>query len=61
MSLVLDFADSLLKVVRPEALDENSALKLNQSKVALANAREKYGDGEKICRSIDDGDIKKRD
>ena len=61
MSLDLDFADSLLKVVRPEALDENSALMLNQSKVALANAREKYGDAEKICRSIDDGDIKKRD
>ena len=32
MSLDLNFADSLLKVVRPEALDENSALMLNQSK-----------------------------
>ena len=61
MSLDLNFADSLLSVVRQEAMDENTKLMFNINKISLANAREKFGEGEKICRSIEDSDIKKCD
>ncbi len=61
MSLDLNFADSLLGVVRQEAIDENTRLMFNINKISLANAREKFDDGEKICRSIDESDIKKCD
>ena len=53
MSLDLDFADSLLSVVRPGALDNGTSLLLEKSKVALANARGLYENGVKVCRSMD--------
>lgn len=59
MSLDLDFADSLLTVVRNEVLDKNTTTNLTKVKVALANAREKYGDGVKICNAADQDSIKK--
>ena len=61
MSLDLNFADSLLNVVRQEALDENTKLMFNINKISLANAREKFSDGEKICRSVEESEIKKCD
>lgn len=61
MSLDLDFADSLLSVIRQEAMDENTKLMFNINKISLANARDKFSDGEKICRSLGDSDIKKCD
>ena len=61
MSLDLNFADSLLSVVRQEAMDDNAKLMLNINKVSLANARENFADGEKICRSIAEPNIKKCD
>lgn len=61
MSLDLDFADSLLSVVRQEVMDENTKLMFNINKISLANAREKFSNGENICKSIDDSDIKKCD
>ena len=57
MSLDLNFADSLLAVVRQDALDENTKLMFKVNKISLANVREKYGEGEKICRSISNKDI----
>ena len=61
MSLDLNFADSLLTVVRQEAMDDNSKLMFNINKISLANARENFADGEKICRSIDESSLKKCD
>ena len=57
MSLDLNFADSLLSVVRQEAMDNNTKLMFNINKISLANARKKFNEGEKICRSIVDKEI----
>jgi len=59
MSLDLDFADSLLSVVRNDVLDKNTRTNMLKVKVALANAREKYNDGAKICDAADQDSIKK--
>jgi hypothetical protein len=61
MSLDLNFADSLLSAVRQEAMDNNTKLMFNINKISLANAREKFNEGEKICRAINESDIKKCD
>ena len=57
MSLDLNFADSLLSVVRQEAMDDNTKLMFNINKISLANAREKFSDGVSICRSVTDKEI----
>lgn len=60
-SLNFDIADSLLAMVRKEALDVSTKTNLESAKIALLNAREKYGDAFKICQnanadSIDESD-----
>ena len=60
-SLDLDFADSLISVVRPEVLDITTAANFTRAKVALANARENYADGAKLCNKADPDSIKKTD
>lgn len=61
MSLDFDLADSLLALVRKEALDESSQVMLTRSKVALANAREDYSAGAKLCDGVDESVLKKMD
>ena len=61
MSLDLNFADSLLTVVRQEALDNNTKLMFKINKIALANAREKFGEGEKLCRAANESEVKECD
>lgn len=60
-SLDLDFADSLISIVRPEVLDQTTFTNLTRAKVALANARENYADGAKLCSKADPDSIKKTD
>ena len=60
-SLDLDFADSLISIVRPEALDNTTGTNLLRAKIALANARENYGDGAKLCGKVDEDALKKAD
>lgn len=54
MSLDLEFADSLLSVVRENVLDLSTQVQYAKVKMALLNAREKYKDAAKICGSIDE-------
>lgn len=54
MSLDLEFADSLLSVVRENVLDLSTQVQYAKVKMALLNAREKYKDAAKICDSIDE-------
>lgn len=59
MSLDLDFADSLLAIVREEALDNNTKTQYVKSKIALLNARGKYGDAARICGGFGRDQLKK--
>lgn len=61
MSLDLDFADSLLSIVRTNVLDKNTSTAFAKVKVALANARENYTDGAKICAGANPDSVKKSD
>ena len=54
MSLDLEFADSLLSVVRENVLDLSTQVQYAKVKMALLNAREKYKEAAKICGSIDE-------
>ena len=60
-SLDFDFADSLISVVRPEVLDRTTTTSLILTKVALANARENYSDGAKLCGKADPDSVRKSD
>ena len=59
MSLDLDFADSLLSIVREEALDNNTKAQYMKSKIALLNAREKYADAARLCGNFGKDQLKK--
>ncbi len=61
MSLDLDFADSLLTVVRKEVLDNNTMVQFSKAKIALLNARNKFNDAVKACDAIDENILKKAD
>lgn len=61
ISLDLDFADSLLSIVRKEVLDKNTSTSFTKAKVALANARENYSDAAKLCSSANADSVKKSD
>lgn len=52
ISLDLNLADSLLTVVRPEALDVSTLVQLVTTKAAIANARGDYQKANKNCESI---------
>lgn len=61
MSLDLNFADSLLSVVRKDVLDQSTKVQYAKVKVALFNARGKYGEAVKICNGYDEKSLKKVD
>jgi len=61
MSLDLNFADSLLSVVRKEVLDQGTLLQYTKVKISLLNAQENYKDAVKVCDSIDEKVLKKAD
>lgn len=59
MSLDFALADSLLNLVRTEALDKNTQVQLTKAKVALANGEEDYKGAAKLCKSLDEDLLKK--
>ena len=61
MSLDLDFADSLLSIVRENVLDNSTRIQLAKTKVALLSARNKYSAAVKVCDSFDDKSLKSAD
>ena len=61
MSLDLNFADSLLSVVRKDVLDQSTQVQYSKVKAALFNAREKYGEAVKVCNGYDEKSLKKVD
>ena len=61
MSLDLNFADSLLSIVRKEVLDQGTLLQYTKVKISLLNAQENYKDAVKVCDSIDEKVLKKAD
>lgn len=61
MSLDLNFADSLLSIVRSDVLDQNTSIQLAKAKVALLNARQKFKEAASICNSFDEKSLKKAD
>lgn len=52
MSLDLDFADSLLSVIRPEVLDKNTSLIYRKSKISLLNERNDFKAAVKLCNEV---------
>ena len=54
MSLDLNFADSLLSVVRKEVLDQSTLLQYTKVKISLLNAQEKYKEATKTCNAYDE-------
>ena len=61
MSLDLDFADSLLSIVREDALDKNTRTQLAKTKIAVLNAREKFDEASRVCSNFDKDVLKKAD
>ena len=61
MSLDFNFADSVLSVVREDALDLNTKTLFTKAKIALMNAREKYDDAARACSRFDKDVLKKAD
>ena len=61
MSLDLNFADSLLSVVRKDVLDQGTQVQYSKVKIALLNARSKYKDASKACSAFDENVLKKAD
>ena len=61
MSLDLEFADSLLSVVRENALDQSTQVQYAKVKLALLNARENYKDAARTCSGLDEKTLKKAD
>ena len=59
MSLDLNFADSLLSVVRKEVLDQSTLLQYTKVKISLLNAQEKYKEATKTCNAYDEKSLKK--
>ena len=59
MSLDLNFADSLLSVVRKEVLDQSTLLQYTKVKISLLNAQEKYKEATKTCKAYDEKSLKK--
>ncbi|MDD5942342.1 hypothetical protein [Fibrobacter sp.] len=61
MSLDLDFADSLLSIVRENVLDNSTRIQLAKTKVALLSARNKFSDAVRICDSYNEKTLKSAD
>lgn len=61
MSLDLDFADSLLSIVRENVLDNSTRIQLAKTKVALLSARNKFSDAVRICDSYNEKSLKSAD
>ena len=61
MSLDLDFADSLLSIVRENVLDNSTRIQLAKTKVALLSARNKFSDAVRICDSYSEKSLKSAD
>ena len=61
MSLDLNFADSLLSVVRKEVLDQGTLLQYTKVKISILNARAKYQEAVKTCNAYDEKSLKKAD
>ena len=61
MSLDLDFADSLLSIVREKVLDNSTRIQLAKTKVALLSARNKFSDAVRICDSYNEKSLKSAD
>lgn len=61
MSLDLEFADSLLSVVRENVLDNSTRIQLAKTKVALLSARNKFSDAVRICDSYNEKSLKSAD
>ena len=61
MSLDLDFADSLLSIVRENVLDNSTRIQLAKTKVALLSARNKFSDAVRICDSYNERSLKSAD
>ena len=61
MSLDLNFADSLLSIVRKDVLDQNTKVQYAKVKAALFNARGKYSEATKVCNGFDEKSLKKID
>lgn len=61
MSLDLNLADSMLAMVRPEILDKSTSTGLVNAKVSLANTRENYSEGAKLCGAANQDSVKKSD
>lgn len=61
MSLDLNFADSLLSIVRKDVLDQNTQVQYAKVKAALFNTRGKYSEATKVCNGFDEKSLKKID
>lgn len=61
MSLDLDFADSLLSIVRENVLDNSTRIQLAKTKVALLSVRNKFSDAVRICDSYNERSLKSAD
>lgn len=61
MSLDLDFADSLLSIVRENVLDNSTRIQLAKTKVALLSARNKFSDAVRICDTFNERSLKSAD
>lgn len=61
MSLDLNFADSLLSVVRKDVLDQGTLLQYTKVKISLLNAQEKFKEATKICSAYDEKALKKNE
>ena len=61
MSLDLNFADSLLSVVRKEVLDQGTLLQYTKVKISLLNAQGKYKEATKLCSAYDEKTLKKNE
>lgn len=59
ISLDLDFADSLVSMVRAEVLDNQTKVLYNQARISLLNARDKFAESEKLCADQDKDILKK--
>lgn len=58
MSLDLDLADSLLSIVRTDALDKNTKVQFTKVQVSIANNREDYMNAVPICKSMKEDILK---
>jgi hypothetical protein len=61
MSLDLNFADSLLSVVRKEVLDQGTLLQYTKVRISLLNAQEKFKEAVKTCNAYDEKALKKNE